>query len=136
MSNLICPVCHTGEIVETERTYKCADNHYPPQAGDCQFLVWKDCLKNFGKAKVTAAEIVKLTAGKQIPLKLKSKAGKPFECTGELEQVPGKPYHSVKLIFQERSAGKPVAIPAAKSASTDDQSGSYEDYEENILEDC
>lgn len=135
MSNLICPVCKTADIVETEKTFKCANNHYPPQPGDCTFVLWKDGLKNFGKTKISVAELVKLVAGKPIQLKLKSKAGKPFDCTGELEQIPGKTYHSVKLIFAARAAGKPVAIPS-KSVSEGDSGGETESYEEEVLEDC
>lgn len=106
MSNLTCPLCHSAEIMETEKVFKCSNSHFPAEPGDCCFVFFRDCLKALGKPKTTTAEFVKLATGKRISLKLKSlkNGGKPFECEGELEpKAGGSGVHSIKLIFGDNT---------------------------------
>lgn len=104
--SLKCPCCREGEIEIREKNFFC--ENYSPDGGpeECNFILWRSDLEKFGRAKLTEEEAVKLIKGERIQLKkLTSKAGKKFDCEGELAELDcadGKKRWQVKFIYPER----------------------------------
>ena len=105
MAKVACPNCG-GSIVVGDRNYRCEKYQYRGEVEGCNFILWKDDLSKFDKENLTEAEVKKLLAGEQIPLKLKSpKSGKSFECKGKLESKncnDGKTRWEVRMQFEPR----------------------------------
>lgn len=104
--SLKCPCCKEGKIEVREKNFFC--EHYVPDGSEdeCSFLLWRTDLEKFGRGPLTEDEAVKLIKGERIQLKnLKSKAGKKFDCQGELAELDctdGKRRWQVKFIYPER----------------------------------
>ncbi len=104
--SLKCPCCKEGAIEVREKNFFC-ENYVPDgDPGDCNFILWRTDLEKFGRAPLTEDEAIKLIKGEQIQLKnLKSKAGKKFDCKGELKEIDcsdRKKRWGVAFIFPER----------------------------------
>lgn len=105
--SLKCPCCKEGEIEITEKSFFCEHYHGPDGDPDsCNFILWRSDLEKFGRSKLSEEEAVKLIKRERIQLKnLKTKAGKKFDCEGELQEADcsdGKRRWQVKFIFPER----------------------------------
>ncbi|MEC2297165.1 DNA topoisomerase III [Bacillus subtilis] len=68
-----CPNCGR-EMYENQKAYSCSGY----QDG-CKTVLWKNSLEKLGKKSIGKAEAKKLLAGESIKVKLKSKAGNPYE---------------------------------------------------------
>ncbi|MGG3102107.1 DNA topoisomerase [Bacillus velezensis] len=68
-----CPNCGR-EMYENQKAYSCSGY----QDG-CKTVLWKNGLEKLGKKSIGKAEAKKLLAGESIKVKLKSKAGNPYE---------------------------------------------------------
>lgn len=103
--SLKCPCCKEGSIEVREKNFFC--ENYVPDGGpeECCFILWRSDLEKFGRPKLSEDEAIKLIRGEQIELKgLKSKAGKKFDCKGELAEMVGldeKKRWQVKFVFDE-----------------------------------
>ncbi len=69
----ICPVCNKP-IYENTKAYGCSGYR-----NGCKITLWKNGLTKLGKKNITAKEAKQLLEGKAIKVKLKSKAGNPYE---------------------------------------------------------
>jgi DNA topoisomerase-3 len=98
-----CPVCHKGQVVETETAFLC--EHVPAKA--CKFRMGRTILQQ----TITAEQAVKLcTTGKTDLLrKFISKKGRPFSAFLKLEG------EKVGFEFEPRPAKVPKKAGAAKS---------------------
>lgn len=103
--SLKCPCCKEGAIEIRDKNFFC-ENYVPDgEAEECNFILWRTDLEKFGRGPLTEDEAVRLIKGEQIQLKnLKSKAGKKFDCKGELAELDcedGKKRWKVKFVFEE-----------------------------------
>ena len=100
-----CPKCG-GKILISQKNYYC-ENFKGPDGDpeeDCNFILWKNDLNRLGKSEITDAEMMKLLNGATIPLKLKNKEGKAFECAGKLAELDsdgGRKKWKMQFIFDE-----------------------------------
>jgi len=79
-----CPLCKTGNIFETKKSFSCT-NWNKKDATKCNFTIWKNQFEKLGKKTFTKTDVKKLLKDGKITLKLKSKAGKPYEKTAEFK---------------------------------------------------
>ncbi len=104
--SLKCPCCKEGVIEIREKSFFCVN--YTPNGDptECNFILWRSDLEKFGRSKLTEEEAIKLIKGDQIELKnLKSKAGKKFDCKGELAELDcsdNKKRWQVRFVFEDR----------------------------------
>jgi len=104
--SLKCPCCKEGSIEVREKNFFC-ENYVPDgEPSECNCSVWRSDLGRFGRGPLSEDEAIKLIKGERIQLKnLKSKAGKKFDCEGELAELDcadGKKRWQVKFIYPER----------------------------------
>lgn len=105
--SLKCPCCKNGSIEVRDKNFFC-ENYSGPDGDpeECNFILWRTDLERFGRGQLTEDEAIKLIKGERIPLKnLKTKAGKKFDCEGELAELDcndGKKRWQVKFVYPER----------------------------------
>lgn len=105
--SLKCPCCKEGSIEIRDKNFFC-ENYAGPDGDpeECNFILWRTDLEKFGRGPLAEEEAIKLIKGEQILLKnLKSKAGKKFDCKGELAEMDcadGKKRWQVRFVREER----------------------------------
>lgn len=113
-----CPNCGLEGTIEVRpKSYSCTSE-------GCGFSLWKNALEKLGKSELSDAEATALINGEQIDLKgLTSKAGKKFNCKGELEKWisddQSKIRWSVKLLFESVKLAPTVETAQAESTDAD-----------------
>ncbi|MDY0300525.1 MAG: hypothetical protein RBQ99_02945 [Trichlorobacter sp.] len=106
---LLCPACHEAHIEAHAKFFKCQD-YVKDEPGECNFILWRSGLTNFGRGPLTNAEAVRLIRGEQIPLKnlIGPKSGKTFNCLGQLAEVDlpnGRRIWRVEFLFADDMEG-------------------------------
>ena len=80
-----CPEGCGGEIHDTGTLFWCSRRRRSKaNPVSCKFRLWRNALVNFGKAKISPAEMAELLAGRSVRLELR--AGTRY---GILERAPG-----------------------------------------------
>ncbi len=123
-----CPNCGMNDSIEIRpKSFSCTSE-------GCGFALWKNSLEKLGKAELSDTEATALIAGEKIELKgLTSKAGKKFDCRGELEKWisddQSKIRWSVKLLFESVKLA-PAPAAAVETESADETETETEDTDQ------
>ena len=93
-----CPICKNGDVTVGAKSYSCSNwgSETP-----CKFSIWKNNLERLGKKSISESDVKKLLKDGSVKVKLKSKAGAPYEKNLIIDEER----KSVKVDFDSGNSG-------------------------------